>query len=435
MRGNSSMKRISVSVNRIIASLLVFAGVSCALLTDAPGGEKPAAKANPGEVKSRMVAMGRLSFVTPKQARRAHTKVTVSGGKGSLPISGLSLVSNRGLMAVIQDGDKNQRPLGVAVPPKGFSQAITAEVKFGDGKKGPVALSFAWTGKKGEYFVRNTMVAMAQYGDSTITVIDDNCNGSYSDVGEDAVIVGNGLMAAPLGSTVLLDGRPHGIQVSQSGQTMVLTPVKDFKQGVAMVSKREGHRLLIGAVLKGPSGGYHVIGDRGPMLLPIGNYTFLFASLGNPVAGQFALLEGKSLTLTVKEGNKVAFLKFGRPELKVSATYDPVKDRVDIAPPDGTAITCKAGSLTFFFAPGTPKLDIIYLGSRGPVTRSRDLRMPTDGNSRQPRTLHLSRKKYNLDRGKKYRFELRWPNGVVDEACGSATLEIPRISAVKKKKK
>jgi len=398
-------------------------------------GEKQPEAPKPGEVKAGKQAMGRLPFITPGGARQAYTKVTVSGGKGSTPIPGLSLVFRRGLMAVVSADSKVKNPIGVAIPPKGFSQAITAPVKTEDGSPDSVALCFRWTGRKGEYWIRNMTVAAAQYADCNVVVVDDNCNGRYNDLGEDAVIAGRGGMAAPLGSTVLLGGRPYGFQVSADGRKMTFTAVKDYKLGYAMVSNREGHRLLIGAVLKGPSGGYHVIGDRAPSLLPVGSYSFAFASLGNPVADQLAILEGGSLGIAVKEGKKVAVLKFGRPQLKVSAIYDPVSDRVKIDPPDRNAITCKGGTFRFFFRTGTPKVDIVRFSGRREVVQSRDVRMPTGGRNHQPTTLSLSRRKYNLDRGKKYRFDVRWPNGVVDEARGSATLTIPRSAGRSRKVK
>ncbi len=416
-------------------TLTVLLLICCSLGT-ALAADKKAPAPRPGEVKTTKQAMGRLPFVTPRQARQAFAKVTVSGGKGSLAVPGLSLAFERGLMAVIAADSKIKNPIGVAIPPKGFSQAIAAPLKTAAGGTDSVAMCFCWTGKAGEYYVRNMMVATAQYADCNVTVIDDNCNGKYNDVGEDAVIVGRGRLAAPLGSTVLLGGRPYGFQVSDDGRKMTFSAVKSPKLGAAIVSNREGHRLLIGAVLKGPGGGYYVIGDRTPTVLPVGSYSFAFASLGNPIAGQFAILEGGSLNLAVKEDRKLAILKFGRPQLNVSATYDPATDRVKIAPPDGNAITCKGGTFKFFFPPGTPKVNITRFNRRRqPVVQSRNIRMPTDKKTHQPRALNLRRKKYNLDRGKKYRFDMRWPNGVVEEAKGSATIEIPYASNTKKKGK
>ena len=48
--------------------------------------------------------------------------------------------------------------------------------------------------------------------------------------------------------------------------------------------------------------------------------------------------------------------------------------------------------------------------------------------------LATNARKYNIDRGKKYRFEVRWPNGVIEEAKGSITMDIPRSTAGTPKK-
>ncbi len=417
--------------------LVLLLTAPCLLLPAAArSGEKktkPPAK-KPGEVRAGLQAMGRLPFITPKEARREFARVTVAGGKGSLPIAGLGVKFERGRMAVVAADGKNKAPLAVGVPLKGFSQAIAAEVSHGDGSKGQVAVSFARTGKAGEYFARNTVVAIAQYGDSTVTVVDDNCNGRYNDAGEDAVMVGRGTLAAPLGSLVLIGGVPHSFQVSESGKSMTFTPVKGSKLGFAKVSRKYGHLLLIGAVLKGPGGAFHVIGDRRPTLLPVGSYSLAFASLGNPAAGQFAILEGGGANVKVTADRKIGLLKFGRPKLAVKASYDARNKRVRIEGPKADDISCLAGKLKLFYVPGAPRVNIIRIGRTAEHKQARNIKMSMSGKVAAPRGLNLGLRKYNLDKGKKYRFEVRWPNGVIDEATGSVTLKIPRSSAAAKKK-
>ncbi len=415
---------------------LVFVPVSCACLLAAAarGGEKakpPARK--PGEVRAGLQSLGRLTFLTPKAVRREFTRVTIADGKGSLPIAGLGLRFQRGRMAVVKPGSKTQNPLAVAVPPKGFSQALGAEISVGDGPKGKVAVSFAWTGKKGEYFVRNMTVSAAQYGDHTVTVVDDNCNGRYNDVGEDAVMMDRGPLAAPLGAVVMVGATPCSLQVAENGRSMIFTPVKGAKLGYAVVRK-EGYLRLIGAVLRGPGGGFHVIGDRRPTLLPTGSHSLAFASLGVPAAGQFAVLEGGSASVNVTEGRKVAALKFGRPKLEVRASWDPKRRRVRIEGPKVEDISCKAGKFKFFYTPGAPKVNIIRIGRRAEHKQARDVRMPLGGRPAAPRALYLEARKYDIDRGKKYRFEVRWSNGVIEEAKGSITMDIPRSTAGTPKK-
>jgi hypothetical protein len=277
-------------------------------------------------------------------------------------------------------------------------------------------------------------VVIGRYLDTAVTVIDDNCNGRFNDLGEDAVLVGSGALAAPLGPVVVLGRRVYNLQVSEDGKTMTFTPAAESKLGAAVVSDREGHRLLLGAILRGPGESFFAVGDRGPTLLPAGSYSFAFAALGKPGTEMAGLLESSGdLNLEVKE-RKVAVLKFGRPRMEVKVRYDERQDDVVIEPPNRDSVTCKAGRFRFFSPTGVPKVDVVRLGRRGNVTKFRNIRMPVDRRGNRPRALRLDRDKYDLDRGDRYRFEVTWANGLVQEAKSSATLTIPKRRRPAKKK-
>ncbi len=398
-------------------------------------GEKAPPAPKPGEVEARLVSLPNPPFITPRQAKQEFTKVTVADGAGSMPVAGLKLKFNRGVMAVVEANSTVKSPVGVTIPQKGFSNCLAANVSFGDGTKGSLAFCFRWTGKSREYDVRNMTVAAGQYGDHPVVVIDDNCNGHYNDVGEDAVLVDRGRLAVPLGSVVLFRGAPHKIEVSESGRKMTFTPVPDFKPGCAIVSRDEGDRLLIGAVLKGPLGGFHAINDRGPTVLPAGSYTLTFASLGNPVINRLAVLDAKGTSLKVEPGNKPAVLTFGRPKLKISVVYNEARDRVVVKAPREGDISCKAGGFRFFFPMTVPEVDITRIGKKSQHRQERSLKMPFNTRAGQPRDMELWRNRHNLDRGKKYRFDMRWATGVIEEVSGSATLVIPQPPPPPPKKK
>jgi len=396
----------------------------------APGGEAapPAKPATPppGTVKLRLTAMGQFGFVTPREARQDYPRLTVADGKAGLPVAGLEAHIRGGGVAVVPTGGKVENAVAVALPRTGFSAALTAEAKGADGGICQVAVAFAPAGKPGEYFVRNVMAAVGQYGDYNITLVDENCNGRFSDAGEDAVMVGRGALAVPLGATVMVGRTLHGIQVAENGQSVLLTPKPETQVGTAIVSRTEGMRQLIGAVLKDSAGGFHLVGDREAAFLPVGNHSLAFASLGSPQAGAYAILQGGDATFAVPEtGNRHVVLNFGRPEVKISASYDPKSDDVRIEPPSRDAVTCRAGTFRFFFALADPKVEIFRLGTRDDHRQSQ-VSMPVDGSAmRAPRALVLDRSRHDLDRGKKYRFELSWSSGVVEDARGSAVLEIP----------
>jgi hypothetical protein len=394
---------------------------------------EPAPAPKPVEIVGRLQAMGSLSCVTPREARGDLPVVKLDGSGGTLPIAGLSAQVQRGVLTVGRSGGAGGAA-SVGIPPSGFSQMLAVEAAAGaDGKKVQYALAFRWTGRRGEYHVRNLTVSSGFIDTVPFTVIDDNCNGKYNDVGEDALLLGRAPLAVPLGTAIVAGGRGYTLQVSELGDKITLTPVAGFKAGTAIVSERDGGRLLLGAVLKGPDGSCYLVGDAVPEVLPAGAHTLLFAAIGNPGAGNLAYLEATGTTVNVPEsgpGGRPALIGLGRPTVKLDVTYDAAKDRVCIAAPKTDEIACKAGKLRFFYTMGTPTLDIIRIDRREDKVLERGLRLSV-GQDGSPNGINLDRGKHNLDRGKKYRFELTWPNGIMDQIKGAAVLEIPLAGANK----
>jgi hypothetical protein len=406
--------------------LILLLTLTCWTVPAAPGAARASEAATPGkkEVTARVVPLQRLGFLTPNEARQKFPRVKLAGGKANLPLGGLGVKLERGVLSLT--GDVVNKQFGVAVPDKGFSRALASDLpaKDKDGAKRTVALCFAATGEKDEFFVRNMNVATAQYGAHTITVVDDNCNGRYNDLEADAIIADRGLLAVPLGSTLMLGNMPHGIEVAEDGSSITVTQIKEFKLGGAMVSRQEYRRQLIGAVLKGPAGGYHAISDQGPSVLPVGKYNFVFASLGTPAANQLACLEGGGRTsLDIKSGRTAAILEFGRPSFKVEVTCTNKGDTVRVRGPRTTGITCKAGTFHFFFRLGTPRLDISSVGARSGSGQLARIPMPL-GTNGEPGSVSFNRTEHRLLRNRTYRFEITWPVSVMDDVKGSATLKL-----------
>ncbi len=156
--------------------------------------------------------------------------------------------------------------------------------------------------------------AMVGYVDGTpIRVIDQNNDGRYGDVGEDAVIIGHGRSAAFLSSVINVEGKLYDVDVASNGTTMSLHPHKGETGVLDLRSKHATEAKLQSAVVRSTDGRYsfELARAKDGLEVPVATYDIHGGKLG---LGQNVVRfrQGRSKPLEVGKGKTVA-VEWGGP--------------------------------------------------------------------------------------------------------------------------
>ncbi len=196
-----------------------------------------------------------------------------------------------------------------------------------------------------------------------IRLIDQNLNGRFDDVGEDAIVVGRGKAAAFLSRVIDLgDGHLVNIAVAPDGATLDYSPYTGPRGRVAVKFGTKGKVLT--AVLKSVDGQVSVALSRpeASLVLPAGKYRFHSAVLslgGNRVNAR----TGRSRTITVKAGGD-ATLALGGP-VEAEFAYMRQGDTLNFSP-DNIWFYGRAGEEYYDWAPCgmSPKISVVSKSGR-----------------------------------------------------------------------
>ncbi|MCK5942805.1 MAG: hypothetical protein KAI24_12590, partial [Planctomycetes bacterium] len=88
-----------------------------------------------------------------------------------------------------------------------------------DGRRYGVSLA-----KQGEWTFVTGSVVTGEVGGTRVRVIDQNHNGRFDDVGEDAVVIGDGRAASFLSEVASFDGQLRRIEVAADGSALRFAP-------------------------------------------------------------------------------------------------------------------------------------------------------------------------------------------------------------------
>jgi len=134
-----------------------------------------------------------------------------------------------------------------------------------------------------------------------IQLIDQNLNGRFNDLGEDAMVIGRGKTASFLSKVVNLgDGRLETITVSADGATINHAPFIGPRGKVALSFATKGK--VLGAVLQSTDGAYSAAVSKGQATLDLPAATYVLHSGKLSLGGNsVAIRTGRSLALAVKE--------------------------------------------------------------------------------------------------------------------------------------
>lgn len=121
-----------------------------------------------------------------------------------------------------------------------------------------------------------------------VAVVDQNLNGEYDDVGEDALFVGRGSAASFLSDVVSLDGKLYSIAVARDGSSLEFAPYEGPSGVLDLASGFECKAKLRAAVVRSTDGkrSYELSKAKEGLRIPAGAYEL--------VAGQLALGDNKA---------------------------------------------------------------------------------------------------------------------------------------------
>ncbi len=136
-----------------------------------------------------------------------------------------------------------------------------------------------------------------------VRLIDQNLNGSFNDVGEDAIVVGRENVASYLSSAINVNGKLYAIEVARDGAKLSWKPFEGATAKVDFTGSFTCKALLRAAIVKSADGkfSFNVSKSAGGMLVPAGDYTLTSGQLAlhDSVA---TLKRGRSKPFAVKAG-------------------------------------------------------------------------------------------------------------------------------------
>lgn len=187
-----------------------------------------------------------------------------------------------------------------------------------------------------------------------IQVFDQNLNGSFGDVGEDALVIGTDRVASFLSAGISIAGKLHGLEVAQDGSSLTL---REPQEGTALAqvgtidlaSKFSSKAKLDAVVVTSTDGkfSFSLARAKEGLVVPAGEYRIHSGriALGTSSA---SFRTGKAGPIVVKPGEKTV-LEWGGP---ASAEFAAVRhdDQIEFTPWD-IWYYGKAGEEYFNFLP------------------------------------------------------------------------------------
>lgn len=134
---------------------------------------------------------------------------------------------------------------------------------------------------RGEWYRAPGGMMIGKIEGKRIRLIDQNNNGSYSDMGKDAMIIGRRKVATFLSRVVNIDGRLFEIDPSSNGTSLKYRPFEG-PSGSLSLAAPDNRGKILSAILKSEDGlfSFDLSGDDDAFVLPAGNYSIEAGSIG-----------------------------------------------------------------------------------------------------------------------------------------------------------
>lgn len=164
---------------------------------------------------------------------------------------------------------------------------------------------------EGEWRYAPACVLKGEVAGTQVRIIDQNNNGSFDDIGEDAIVVGKGKVASFLSKVITIDGKLHEIDVDSKSMTLSHRPYAGPVAELELSTVTRGK--VMAAVVKS-SDGQHSFGFSGhgaSMKVPAGDYNLHSGTIsfgGNTVK----VKQGRAAALSLPAEGK-GKMEFGGP--------------------------------------------------------------------------------------------------------------------------
>jgi hypothetical protein len=179
-----------------------------------------------------------------------------------------------------------------------------------------------------------------------LRLIDQNNNGKYNDVGEDAMIVGQGDAACFLSRVVNLDGELYSIEVGEDGSQVSATPFTGESGTLNLDGSFTTQGILGSAVVKSTNNdlSFNLASEKKGLVVPAGDYVLTY---GTVTAG--------AETVRIRAG-KMKPITVAAKATATPAWGGPIKAEFTWSHQDGV-LTIRPQDLFFFGAAGEEYYD------------------------------------------------------------------------------
>lgn len=157
--------------------------------------------------------------------------------------------------------------------------AVEGKTAFVTLRSGSTAYAVRLENKQGWKFAAGGYLTGKIKGQK-IRIIDQNNNGSFADIGEDALILGNGKVATFLSEVVNVGGELYTIRVDQANSSLVCTAYEGPSGTLKLSCATKGK--VLSAILKSRDGKHSFDMARAAdgMKVPVGAYQMVCGELG-----------------------------------------------------------------------------------------------------------------------------------------------------------
>jgi hypothetical protein len=199
------------------------------------------------------------------------------------------------------------------------------------------------------YKYASSGVMRGRLNGESVLLIDQNNNGTYNEVGVDAMVVGKSKAASFVSKVVNLKGELFEVSISDDGKSMEARPFAGESGTLDLRSGFKAKGKLESAVVKSADGQYSFNLGDGSMNVPAGDYTIAYGLAGK-ASETVTIGTGKMSPVNVKAGRETA-LTWGGP---IIADFPYSRD--------GLAVKVEPASVKFYGKAGEEYTDFLPQG-------------------------------------------------------------------------
>lgn len=233
----------------------------------------------------------------------------ISCSGGSLKIEGkagpISVYPEKRSIQVDTLGDgsrviKIKMPGGIATVLTADSQPYAIELK-----------NTSTTGTSPNWVYRRAGFMFGAVDGVRVTLIDDNSNGKYNDLGTDAIIVGKSKFAAPLGKMIVTPKGCYDVSVNADGSAATFTKANPTTGRLDMVRKFNARGKLAYVVISNGDSFFDMASISPKAGMPVGEYKLIKGKVVARRAMSCEIQAGKMPSISVSASEDITYVEWG----------------------------------------------------------------------------------------------------------------------------